>query len=144
MIKVKLLVMLVALALIAVLPAGAWMGPEYIAGALPLAAITPTGTIGSGIYETTTWSSGVGSSAATDSFASDVISPFGGGAFFDPCGPFAAGPIGGFAQTGLGSNLGTQQSATSGGTHTTAFGLGPLPGLVFGTPIPGPGGLVYC
>lgn len=143
MIKVKLLVMLAALALIAVLPAGAWVGPSYIAGSLPLAAITPTGTIGSGIYETDTWSTCAGSSAATDSFASNVLSPF-GGAFFDPCGPFATGPIGGYAQTGLGGNLGTQQSTTSTGSHTTAFGLGPMQSLVFGTPVPGPAGLTYC
>jgi hypothetical protein len=143
MIKVKLLVIFVALAMIAVLPAGAWVGPDYIAGSLPLAAITPYGTIGSGIYETDSWTTGAGSSAISDSFASNVISPF-GGAFFDPCGPFATGPIGGLAQTGLGGNLGAQESATATGTHTTAFGIGPQPGLVFGIPIAGPAGLTYC
>lgn len=143
MIKVKLLVMLVALALIAVLPAGAWVGPDYMAGALPLAAITPAGTIGSGIFETDCWSTGVGTTAATDSFANSVISPF-GGPFFDPCGPFAAGPCGGLAQSGVGGNFGTQNSATSTGSHTTAFGLGPMPGLAFGIPVPGPAGLAYC
>jgi len=130
MIKVKIVVMLIAAAMIAVLPVGAWMGPDYLAGSLPLAEITPYGTVGQGIYETDTWSSGVGSAAASDSFANSMVSPF-GGPFFSPCGPFG-GAIGGMAQTGLGGNIGTQNSAESTASHTTAFGLAPLPGLVFG------------
>ncbi|WP_424357164.1 hypothetical protein [Methanocella sp. MCL-LM] len=148
MFKVKLLVMFLALAMISVLPAGAWMGPDYIAGSLPLAAITPYGTVGSGIYETDCWTTSGGASTVSDSFASNVISPFGGGAFFDPCfSPcgFGAGPsCGGLAQSGLGGNQGAQQSETATRTSTTAFGIGPLPGLVFGIPVAGPAGLTYC
>ncbi|WP_148266667.1 hypothetical protein [Methanocella arvoryzae] len=146
MIKVKLLVIFVALTMISVLPAGAWVGPEYIAGSLPLAAITPYGTVGSGIFETDSWTYGTGASQVSDSFASNVISPF-GGSFFSPFGPcgFGAGlGCGGLAQSGLGGNLGAQESATATGTHTTAFGIGPTPGLVFGIPVAGPAGLVYC
>lgn len=146
MIKVKFLVILVAAALIAVLPVGAWVGPDYLAGALPLAAITPAGTVGSGIYETSSWTAGAGNTAATSNFANGVVSPF-GGPFFDGCGPCGfggfGGPIGGLAQTGFGGNIGAEQSATGTATHTMAFGLGPQPGVVFGVPVPGPGGL-YC
>ncbi len=139
----KLFVTLAACAVMMIMPAAAqFFGP---------ALSTPTGGYAPGFSETVTWSGGTGAATNTDSFASNVLSPF-GGPFFDggfaPCGfgGFGGfgGPIGGIAQDGIGANFGAQNSAMGTFSRTTSFGLGQPPELVFGVPVPGPAGLLYC
>jgi hypothetical protein len=132
---IKLLVVLAALAVMMITPAAAqFFGP---------AMASPAGGYAPGYVDSVTWSQGVGATTNADSFASGVLSPFGGPFFGSfPCG-FGAG-IGGLSQTGLGSNFGAQNSAQGTYTRTTSFGLGQPVGLAFGTPVPGPAGLMYC
>ena len=136
----KLFVTLAACAVMLIMPASAqFFGP---------ALSSPTGGYAPGFSETVTWSEGVGAATNSDSFVSNVVSPFGGpffGAGFGPCG-FGGfgGPIGGLAQNGIGSNIGVQNSAMGTFSRTTSFGLGQPIGLVFGIPVPGPAGLLYC
>ncbi len=135
---IKLFVVLAALAVMMITPAAAqFFGP---------ALASPAGGYAPGFSESTTWSQGVGASTNTDAFVNDVVSPFGGpffgGAF--PCGFGGFGPVGGIAQTGVGSNFGAQNSAMGTFTHTESFGLGQPVGLAFGVPVPGPAGLMYC
>lgn len=147
-IKIKLLVTLALFAVIAILPAGAWLGPNVECGPMPVASAIPYGTLGSGIFEQETWSAGTGAAATGDQFSNEVLSPaIGGDLFggFGACGfgaPF--GGAGGYAQNGLGANQGFQNSAMGTFSKTAAFGLGPMPGLAFGIPVPGPAGLYYC
>jgi len=144
LIKVRTLIFCLALALIAVSPAGAQLVPGYVAGALPLAEITPYGTVGSGISESSSWTQGAGAAAATDAFTNSVVGPF-GSPFFDSC-PFGSpfGGFGGLAQNGVGTNFGAQNTASSTFDHSSTFGLPPLSGVVFGIPVAGAGGLAYC
>lgn len=139
----KLFVMLAACAVMLTVPASAqFFGP---------ALATPTGGYAPGFSESVTWSGGTGAAASSDSFLSNVVSPF-GGPFFGSgpglCGPCGfggfGGPIGGLAQSGIGGNIGTQNSAMGTYSRTTSFGLGQPNGLVFGIPVPGPGGLTFC
>jgi hypothetical protein len=135
---IKLFVVLAAVAVMMITPAAAqFFGP---------ALSTPTGGFAPGFSETTTWSQGTGASTNSDSFVSDTFGPF-GGSFFDgcsPCGFGGFGPVGGFAQTGVGGNFGAQNSAMGTFSHTESFGLGQPVGLAFGIPVPGPAGLMYC
>lgn len=135
---IKLFVMLAVLAVISIAPAAAqFFGP---------ALASPAGGYAPGFVDSVSWSQGVGAATNTDSFFSDVVGPF-SGPFFGGCGPFGFGgfgPIGGLAQTGLGSNFGTQNSAMGTYTRTTSFGLGQPVVLAFGVPVPGPGGLMFC
>jgi hypothetical protein len=136
----KLFVTLAACAVMLIMPAAAqFFGPDLA---------TPTGGYGPGFSESVTWSGGAGTSANTDSFVNNVVSPFGGpffGAGFGPCG-FGGfgGPIGGLAQNALGNNIGEQSSTMGTFSRTTSFGLGQPVELVFGIPVPGPAGLLYC
>lgn len=97
--------------------------------------------MGSGFFETESWTGGVGSATASDQFFSGVASPF-GGSFFSPCDLWGGG--GGLVQSGLGGNVGAQNSATGTYSRSTAFGMAPLGSLVFGIPVAGPAGLLYC
>jgi len=133
----RLFVVLAALAVMMITPAAAqFYGP---------ALASPAGGYAPGFSESVTWSQGVGSAANTDTFANNVVSPF-GGSFFGgfPCGFGGFGPIGGIAQTGVGTNFGAQNSAMGTYTRTTSFGLGQPNGLAFGIPVAGPAGLMYC
>ncbi len=109
--------------------------------------VVPLGNAGNGITETTTWSSGVGGAASTDSFVNSFFGPTAfqgvGGPFGFGCGGFpsaftSAGPF----QTGVGGNFGAQNSAACGGSTASSFGLQPI-GLAFGIPVAGPNGLLY-
>jgi hypothetical protein len=136
----KLFVTLAACAVMLIMPASAqFFGP---------ALATPTGGYAPGFSESVTWSGGTGAATNSDSFLSNVVSPFGGpffGAGFGPCGIGGlAGPIGGLVQSGIGGNFGAQNSAMGTFSRTTSFGLGQPIGLAFGIPVPGPGGLLYC
>lgn len=147
-IKVNLLMMLALFGMIAVLsvPANAWLGPDFWYGPPALgsvAAPVPLGVPGSGFFETESWTVGAGAATCGDSFFSGVASPF-GGPFFGPCGFGPFDGIGGLLQSGLGGNIGAQNSATGTFTKSTAFGISPLNSLVFGVPIPGPGGFIFC
>jgi hypothetical protein len=148
--KVKLFVTLALFAMIGmiigIMPACAWLGPNVLCDGLPVAGPAPYGTLGSGFFETVSYSTGVGSASASDSFFNGVFSPFGGAGFggFGACGVPFCGPVGGFAQSGLGGNIGVQDSAMSTFTRSTAFGLSPLNALVFGMPVAGPAGLYFC
>jgi hypothetical protein len=149
--KVKLVVTLASLAIvgtmIGMMPACAWLGPNVLCDdRLPVAGPAPYGTLGSGFFETVSYSTGVGSASASDSFFNGVFSPLGGAGFggFGACGVPFCGPVGGFAQSGLGGNVGVQDSAMSTYTRSTAFGLSPLNALVFGVPVAGPAGLYFC
>jgi hypothetical protein len=105
------------------------------------------GNFGNGIVTTSTWSGGVGSSVATDSFVNSLAGPFGIGDGFGGfgCGPCGLGGLATFGplQSAFGGNLGTQASQASGFSQSTTFGLQPI-GLAFGIPVPGPGGLAFC
>lgn len=131
------------------MPASGWLGPNFCYGpgdVLPAAMPAPYGTLGSGFFETESYTIGTGAATASDAFTNSVISPGAwpfGGSFWSPCG-FGAGGCGGLAQTGLGSNFGAQNSATGTYTRSTAFGLAPSKVVGFGIPIPGPGGFIYC
>ena len=117
------------------LPAGAQIGnifsgvPPIDAWGVPVAY----GNFGNGIVTTNTWTSGVGSTATTDSFGSGMSSGFGCG-----FGPFGVGPF----QTGFGGNFGVQGSQAVGFSSSTTFGLQPAQ-VVFGIPVAGAGGLLY-
>jgi hypothetical protein len=139
---IKLFVTLAALAVMMITPAAAqFYGP---------ALASPAGGYAPGFVDSVSWTSGVGAATNTDSFFNGIASPL-GGSFFDggfgfPCGIGCGfgGPIGGIAQTGVGSNFGAQNSAMDSYTRTTSFGLGQPNGLAFGIPVPGPAGLMYC
>ncbi len=135
---IKLFVALAALAVIMITPAAAqFFGP---------ALASPAGGYAPGFSESTTWSQGTGAATNADSFFSGTVGPF-GTPFLDgcsPCGIGGFGPIGGFAQNGVGGNIGVQNSAMGTFTHTESFGLGQPVGLAFGIPVPGPAGLMYC
>jgi len=139
----KLFVTLAACAVMLIMPASAqFFGP---------ALATPTGGYAPGFSESVTWSGGTGAATNSDSFLSNVVSPFGGPFFGDICSPCGfggfggfGGPIGGYAQNGLGGNFGAQNSAMGTFSRTTSFGLGQPIGLAFGIPVPGPAGLLYC
>jgi hypothetical protein len=134
----KLFVTLAACAVMMIMPAAAqFFGP---------ALASPAGGYAPGFVDCVTWSGGAGAAATSNSFFNDVLSPF-GGPFFGGCGPCGfgfGGPIGGFAQNGVGGNIGTENSAMGTYTRTTSFGLGQPQGLAFGIPVPGPAGLCYC
>ncbi len=144
MTKLLVLALFVAVSFAACLPACAQIGfpalaaPPLNAWGVPIAY----GNFGNGIVTTSTWSGGVGSSLATDSFANNLAVPFDGFGGFgcSPCGlgGFGFGPF----QSAFGSNVGTQASQASGFSQSTTFGPQPI-GLAFGIPVPGPGGLVY-
>jgi hypothetical protein len=134
---IRLFVVLAALAVMMITPAAAqFYGP---------ALASPAGGYAPGFVDSVSWSQGAGAATSTDAFANNVISPF-GGSFFGgfPCGFGGFGPIGGLAQSGVGSNFGAQNSAMTSFTETTSFGLGQPNGLVFGIPVAGPSGLLYC
>lgn len=137
---IKLFVVLAAVAVMMITPAAAqFFGP---------ALASPAGGYAPGFSESTTWSQGTGAATNTDSFVSSTFQPFDGIPFAgcSPCGfgGFGFGPIGGFANNGVGTNFGAQNSAMGTFTHTESFGLGQPVGLAFGIPVPGPAGLYYC
>jgi len=117
------------------LPAAAQIG-NILSGVPPINAWgvpVAYGNFGNGIVTTNTWTSGVGSTATTDSFGSGISTGLG-------CGfsPFGVGPF----QTGYGGNFGVQGSQAASGSSSTTFGL-QLPQIVFGIPVAASGGLVY-
>ena len=130
---IKLFVMLTVLAVMAVLPAAAQVVPF---------------AYGPGFVDSVQWTSGTGTSAASDAFSNNIVSPFGGpffGGAFGPCSPCGFGfPVGGLAQTGTGGNIGTQSSAMSTYGRSVAFGMVLPNELAFGMPVSGPSGLMYC
>jgi hypothetical protein len=120
----------------------------------------PFGNTGNGITNTVTWTTGSGAALNTDSFLNNFVGPTAAQATglgfpgFNGwgCGPFGFGPgacgfPGGFAsfgpfQSGVGGNVGTQQTAATGFSGSQSFGLQPI-GLAFGVPVPGPNGLLF-
>jgi hypothetical protein len=136
----KLLVLAIfgVVSLATCLPAGAQLtcptfaAPPLNSWGVPVAY----GNFGNGIVTTDTWTAGTGAAVNTDSFGSSSAVPLGGlGCGFSP---FGIGPF----QTGFGGNLGTQSTQATGFSESTTFGL-QQPQIVFGVPVPGPGGLLY-
>ena len=130
---IKAFIVLAAVAVMMITPAAAqFFGP---------ALASPAGGYAPGFSESTTWSQGAGAATNADAFFSGAFSPF--GAPFGGCFPCGFG-LGGFAQNGVGTNFGAQNSVMGEFTHTESFGLGQPVGLAFGIPVPGPAGLYYC
>lgn len=142
--------------------------PAAHAQCLPVAPIAPAaaglvpfGNTGNGITDVTTWTTGSGSAVNTNGFVDNFVGPTAiqgtglGFPLFDGwgCGPCGFGGLGacGFPsnfasfgpfQTGVGNNVGTQQSAATGFSDAESFGLQPI-GLAFGVPVPCPAGLLF-
>lgn len=117
-----------------------------LAGAPVGLGLVPYGNTGNGITDVVTWTTGVGTTANTDSFVNSFFGPSSvqgfGGPFFGGCGiPSAFAGWGPF-QSGVGGNWGAQNSAATGFSEASSFGLQPI-GVVFGVPVPGPGGLLF-
>lgn len=152
--KPLIVLALFGIALVALsLPASAQVAP-LLCGAPPIGGVglpVPYGNFGNGITESDTWSNGIGNAATTNSFVNDFTGQLAaqgfGGPFGGLCGPCGVGPTAfssfGPFQTGVGGDWGAQNSAANGGSHAMTFGLQPLGGVVFGIPVPGPGGLVF-
>ncbi len=141
--------------LVALAPAAEAQCAPLLAGAPVGLGLVPYGNTGNGITDVVTWTTGAGSSAATDSFVNSFIGPTAfqetGGFGFPGFDGWGCGLGGGFPssflswgpfQTGIGGNLGSQQTAATGFSEASSFGLQPI-GLAFGVPVPGPGGLLF-
>jgi hypothetical protein len=153
---------LVVLALFGLLLA---LGPAAEAQCAPLLAgapvglgLVPYGNTGNGITDAVTWTTGTGTSATTDSFVNNFVGPtavqgtggcgfplfngWGCGLGLGACGfPSSFANWGPF-QTGLGGNWGAQNTAVTGFSEASSFGLQPI-GVVFGVPVAGSGGLLF-
>jgi hypothetical protein len=144
--------------LLALCPAAEAQCAPLLAGAPVGLGLVPYGNTGNGITDAVTWTTGAGTAANTDSFVNSFLGPtavqgtggfgfpgfdgWGGGFGLGACGfPSSFANWGPF-QTGIGGNLGTQQTAATGFSEASSFGLQPI-GLAFGVPVPGPGGLLF-
>ncbi|MCD1296308.1 hypothetical protein CUJ83_14995 [Methanocella sp. CWC-04] len=139
-VKRSVVLALIGLFMIALsMPACAWVGPSYLGPYLGGAVnqAIPYSAIGTGFSETKILTGGSGAITSGDSFYSGAFGPFG-----YPCSP--CGGIGGLAQSGVGGNVVAQDYGESSVITSTAFGLRPLNSLVFGIPVPGPGGVYFC
>lgn len=129
-----------------------------LAGAPVGLGLVPYGNTGNGITDAVTWTTGAGTAANTDSFVNSFLGPtavqgtggfgfpgfdgWGGGFGLGACGfPSSFASWGPF-QTGIGGNLGTQQTTATGFSEASSFGLQPI-GVVFGVPVAAPGGLLF-